>query len=354
MRPNSTSASPSAVRWLLDHPNGAPAYARNRILASPAVIGGMLAKCPTTMRERALDAGSGPGYDTFALAEHFSEVLAVDADRGAVRAGRRIARRSGVTNVRFTREDIERVRDLGAADLVWCNVMSHNSQSRVRLLASLVAMLRPGGCLIYAEETEGYALAELARAIGERDLVTVRLRVRQVIAGILGIPRFRFFVAGSAECELSRMGSTVLAHDREAWNGLTTIDRVWALVDGPRSTVVGAGDYTTIDPDLRDVRSRALEYLKMLERDGPVPATRMLRAASTAAGNRLAPLLLVFELASLLPRGLRADRVGFGRARSRLARPVDWPRVGAVHDRLVALPRAADGAGSLPEAIDEH
>ncbi len=342
MRPASTSAHPSAARWLLEHPDGAPAYARNRILASPAVIEGMLAKCPTTMSGWALDAGSGPGYDTFALAEHFDEVLAVDADRGAVRAGRRIAHRSGVTNVKFTHEDIERMRDLRAADLVWCNVMSHNSQSRVRLLASLVAMLCPGGCLIYAEETEGYALAELARAIGERDLVTVGLRVRQVIAGILGIPRFRFFTAGSAERELSRMGASVLARDREEWNGLTTIDRVWARVDGPRSADAdtGTGDYTIIDPDLRAVRSRAREYLEARDRDGADRATGMLRAGSTAAGNRLAPFLLVFELADLLPRALRSDRAGFGRVRSRLVpRPVDWARIGAVHDRLVVLAR---------------
>jgi SAM-dependent methyltransferase len=318
-------------------------------LSSPEFVERMLAPCTPMVFGQALDAGSGAGYDTFALADKFANVLAMDTDRDAVNAAKELARRAGVNNVQFTCTDVERLQLDATLDCLWCNGMSHNAHSRIRLFNTLMKMLTPGGWMMYAEVTEGFAIKEIARAIEARDVHELRMRVRQVIAGLLGVPRFRFFVSGSAERELSRLGLTVAGRTVDDWNGLGVFERVWGRASGPtQSDVVSeaggiaptAGDYTTMDPELQSVRSCAQAYLEMRKADGVGPATEMLRKFGETEVNRLAPLLLVFELAELLPFALSAkwslpERLLARRGASSL----DWSRVTAVHERLVALAR---------------
>jgi SAM-dependent methyltransferase len=342
MSVDSTPASPSAVRWLHDHPDVASPYTRERILASPEFVDHTLETCAPMVFAQALDAGSGAGYHTFALANRFANVLAVDTDRRQVRSARAIARSAGVTNVQFMRADVERLKLGAAADCIWCNCMSHNVGSRIRLFAASTALLRPGGWLVYAEVAEGFAVKLIAKAIDERDAYQLRLRIRQIVAGLLGIPRFRFFVSGSAERELSRLGLTVIKREAEDWNGLVNVERVWARAEEPTPRVdsAGTGDYTTMDPELGSVRSCARAYMQMRKTDGIGPATKMLHIFNETEDNRFAPLLLVFELAEMLPFALSGEFSVRARLAARLdSRSVDWSRVGAVHGRLLANAR---------------
>jgi hypothetical protein len=227
--------------------------------------------------------------------------------------------------------------------------MSHNARSRLGLFAMLLAMLRSGGWLVYAEVTEGFAIMEMARAIEGQDAEQLQWRVRQVIAGLLGISRFRFFASGSAERELARLGVIVRGRTVEDWNGLATFERVWGRFGSLPPQVASAGDYTTVDPDLESARACARAYLRMRKSDGIGPATEMLRAFSKTADNRLAPLVAVFELAEMLPLTLStkqslpkrlAARVNVRARRpdARLETPsIDWSRASEVHKRIIAI-----------------
>lgn len=276
----------------------------------------------------------------------FANVLATDVDRGMVRSAREIAHSAGIRNVRFVRADVERLKLDAKVDCLWCNGMSHNVRSRIHLFTTLMTMLRPGGWLVYAEVTEGFAIKEIARAINERDVYQLWWRIRQVITGLLGISRFRFFASGSAEREWSQLGLTVVAHVAEDWNNMVAYERVWAHADEPMPSVGAArtGDYTIVDPDLQSVWSCARAYLQMRKTDGIDPAIKMVRKFNETECNRLAPLLLVFELAELLPFPLRTrwtvpESIGAGIG----SRLVDWPRVIVVHDQLLSLARERSG-----------
>ncbi|MBI5509074.1 MAG: class I SAM-dependent methyltransferase [Deltaproteobacteria bacterium] len=98
---------------------------------------------------RVLDAGSGPGVITFALADRFpdAEVVGVDLDAEAVRASRVIAERAGYQNARFERGDLCALRDAGF-DLVTCvDILEHVEDDDAGVLG-LARCLEPGGTLV--------------------------------------------------------------------------------------------------------------------------------------------------------------------------------------------------------------
>jgi SAM-dependent methyltransferase len=338
----SSALAPRAVLWLQDHPNAVSPYTRERILGSPEFVARMIEPCASMTFGHALDTGCGAGYDTFALADKFTSVLAMDTDRAAVRTAHEIARKAGVNNVEFTCTDAERLELNATADFLWCNGMSHNVHSRIRLFDTLVKALRPGGWLMYAEVTEGFAIKEIARAIDERDAGELRMRVRQVIAGLLNIPRFRFFLSGSAGRELSRLGLTISSQASDEWNGLPSFERVWGRLEAPVTGEypVDAGDYTTEDADMQAVRSRVQAYLRQRKLGGFDPATQISNMVNETPNSRLAPLFLVLELAEMLPSTLSEKPSITSRIAARLSsRSIDWSRANAVYERLISVAR---------------
>jgi 2-polyprenyl-3-methyl-5-hydroxy-6-metoxy-1,4-benzoquinol methylase len=106
---------------------------------------------PETMRPaRILDAGSGPGVITFALARRFpdAEVTGVDLDDDATRASRMIAERAGFTNVRFEKADLREMPWRDHFDLVTCVDILEHIEDDQRGINGLFRALRPGGTLV--------------------------------------------------------------------------------------------------------------------------------------------------------------------------------------------------------------
>lgn len=114
--------------------------ARNLLRLVPADIN------PT----RILDAGSGPGVITFALAGKFphADVTGADVADDALAASRSIAKRAGLTRVHFQKADLRDLPWQGHFDLVTCvDILEHIEDDR-RALAGLFRALRPGGILV--------------------------------------------------------------------------------------------------------------------------------------------------------------------------------------------------------------
>lgn len=282
-------------------------YTELRIRQSFETAGRLLDLCGALETSSALDVGCGAGFDTFALAERFDRVVAIDSAARAVAEGARIARRTGVRNIAFRRADIERFETADKFDLVWCNLMSHNVRSRRRLLRQLAALTLPGGRVIYAEESEGYGLRELLRAVERRDATQLRARVRQLVNGILGRPAFRFFVSTSARREIEALGLDVLHEQRQVWGGLTTVDR---LITRRGRSADPPGERPGADPDYTDLPTE-LEWARS------VFASRRARAAVCPGdgARQLAPLMPVADLANAVPGGWRerpslTERIG--------------------------------------------
>jgi len=95
-----------------------------------------------------IDLACGPGRVALAIAERFSEILAVDLEPEMIEAGRREAARRGVHHIRWS---ISRAEDFdapaGRFDLVTIGEAFHRLD-RARVAANAFGWLRPGGALV--------------------------------------------------------------------------------------------------------------------------------------------------------------------------------------------------------------
>jgi len=275
-------------------------YAAERISASYGRVADALEPCEGLSLTSALDIGCGAGHDSFGLAALFDRVVAVDTRRRSLRAARRVAAATSVDRVRFVHADAERFAPGRPVDLVWCNVMSHNARSRVRLLERIRAATAPGGWLVYSEECEGYPPMELARAIVRRDGSETLERARQTVNGVHGRPGFRFYVAGTAAPILEELGYAVVHRTVESWQGLVYLERLWCrATTGPRGEIRGDADYLTRSDDLAGLAecSRSLATGRHL-----LPVERQALATQANGGGRLARLAAVLVAADGLDR----------------------------------------------------
>ena len=77
-------------------------YLRYRVPYAQALLEDLLARAALPAQgARLIDLACGPGRLTFAIAERFAEVLAVDAEPAMIEAARREAEQRGVTNIRW-------------------------------------------------------------------------------------------------------------------------------------------------------------------------------------------------------------------------------------------------------------
>lgn len=98
---------------------------------------------------RVLDVGTGTGHTAFALAPHVTEVVGLDLTPEMLEEGRRIARETGFSHVRFQVGDVHALPFLDASfDLVTCRRAAHHFAEIERALAEMVRVLKPGGRLV--------------------------------------------------------------------------------------------------------------------------------------------------------------------------------------------------------------
>jgi len=102
---------------------------------------------------RAVDLGCGTGTNAVYLAQHGWDVVGVDFSSLAVDRARRRAQAAGVSRVRFLREDVTELSDLGTFDLAYDIGCLHAvpAQRRPRYAKWLATSLRSGASyLLYA------------------------------------------------------------------------------------------------------------------------------------------------------------------------------------------------------------
>jgi len=125
----------------------AEAYARYRPAHPDDLLDDLRQRAGVTGEGRLLDVACGPGRVALPLAEHFSEVWAVDQEPEMIEVGRAQAERQGLTNVRWMvgrAEDIEAAP--GAFELITIGEAFHRLDPQVVAKRAL-EWLAPGRCL---------------------------------------------------------------------------------------------------------------------------------------------------------------------------------------------------------------
>jgi SAM-dependent methyltransferase len=97
-----------------------------------------------------LDAGCGSGVFSLELAKRHPEaqVLGIELDPGLVERANEMARRAGITNVRFQQGDVTRLEFDSAFDLVVSVDNLEHVEDDVTAMQGLRRALRPGGRLV--------------------------------------------------------------------------------------------------------------------------------------------------------------------------------------------------------------
>ncbi len=301
----SQSQSEAAIRRALLDSNARP-YTRQRIEDSFEAIDATLAIAEPFQKGAAIDIGCGAGYDTFALVRHFKQVCGVDADQKAVREAQRIARLAQVSNIEFVMASIDHWVPADRYDFALCNLMSHNVASRVKLIESIVQMMKREGAAVYSDECEGYAPMEIHRAILSKDKRALVARLHQLLFGFVGGTGFRFFIAGSARPIFERLGCEVSLERRSLWNGIATTD--FLVVRNPQaltsqSSILSAqdSDYAPLAGDFSELRARFVDVIEKRPNSGLTAGAREdLKRQARESSNRFAPFLLHLAMADLV------------------------------------------------------
>lgn len=341
--------------WMTRIRGRASSYSAHRIEESYKRTDEILARCGNIGRRAALDVGCGAGFDSFAWRTRFDRVVAIDTSRVAIREARRIAAAGATEGIEFVVADAERFTTQDRFDLVWCNIMSHNTKSRRALISRLAQPLTAEGCVAYAEECEGYAPMEIERAIERRDEPMLATRLRQVINGFVGGPGFRFFLAGTAPGLLERQGLEVTDHHVQAWKGLPIVERTFAR-QRPRQPVAHDDgedpDYAAPPACLQRLRPQFEWFTSKRGRQRFDARERgEIDALAKREASRLAPFLLFLRMADLAlpaftPDAALAERLGWRlrRVPGRL-RPSEppWEELADINRTFLELVQGAGG-----------
>jgi len=312
-----------------------------RLQTSEVHIADALTRCPAGRRTLAIDVGCGEGWDAVVLARHFDRVVAIDPNRRSIGRARQIAQELGVSNVEFrcgpfVADEIDQ-----NADFVYCNLMSHHTPSRLKLLEAITTRLETGGWLVYSEATEAYAPLEIDRALATRDVRELYERVRQAVNGLLRTPGFRFFFTGTAQASLARKGFTITDASTSTWRGLPYAERITARLENPSPTAFGDRDYDPLDPQL----ARTFDLAADLASGGPhciAARSAEFDAEIRKLGNTSSAYVLLLRLLQFVPTAWEPRASKRELVRRRLKQPLgyrtpDWASIAQVHREFVAL-----------------
>lgn len=328
------------VRFLLDRvAEPVTDYTRKRIKSSFDLLPLTLSACADLKFESALDVGCGGGFDSFALAAVFDRVTAFDTDYSAIEQAGNILKQSGCDHLSFSRDSAESFSLDIATDLVYCNLMSHNVESRLSLLDRFRTVLKPDGWLIYSEISEAYPAREIGLALAERDGKALLERLCQLQAGFTGAGGFRFFDSASLEHTLASYGFRVSHEMTTRWVGLPQSRQVWAKPEQVDSIPSCEGaDYVELLPDFAEMKSvfvRELDQLKHLGvRSGDVLAALPLE-------NRFFPFLYLLKMFRVMgfspclgPGEFRASRLVKRFLRWHRSKNLPWDTLEALYDEF--------------------
>lgn len=119
-------------------------YDRFRVPYPAALIDDLVSRAAVSGTGRLLDLACGPGRVTFALSQHFADVLAVDQEAESVGYARAVAPGRGAAHVRWLAGRAEDVDVAGDFDLVTIGDAFHRLDRR-RIAALATRWLRPAG-----------------------------------------------------------------------------------------------------------------------------------------------------------------------------------------------------------------
>jgi 2-polyprenyl-3-methyl-5-hydroxy-6-metoxy-1,4-benzoquinol methylase len=161
-------------------------YVRYRPPYDARLIAEMLdrADLPAT-DARLIDLACGAGRLTFAIADRFADVLAIDQEPAMIAAAEREAERLGVTNIRW---EVGRAEDVevtpASLDLVTAASAFHRFDQR-RVAALAFGWLKPGGALVTMGDIPAMSgRAEWRPAVAD----VVRAYVGQPVQRLQGAP----------------------------------------------------------------------------------------------------------------------------------------------------------------------
>jgi 2-polyprenyl-3-methyl-5-hydroxy-6-metoxy-1,4-benzoquinol methylase len=119
-------------------------YARYRVPYPTVLIDDLVIRAGLTGTGRLLDLACGPGRVTFALSEHFADVLAVDQEEESVSYARALATERGTTHIRWQSGRVEDLEVAGQFEMVTVGDAFHRLDRR-RVAALATEWLQPAG-----------------------------------------------------------------------------------------------------------------------------------------------------------------------------------------------------------------
>lgn len=119
-------------------------YARYRVPYPALLIDDLVVRADLSGSGRLLDLACGPGRVTFALSEHFADILAVDQEEESVSYARALAAERGATHVRWQSARAEDLDVAGHFELVTVGDAFHRLDRR-RIAALATEWLQPAG-----------------------------------------------------------------------------------------------------------------------------------------------------------------------------------------------------------------
>jgi ubiquinone/menaquinone biosynthesis C-methylase UbiE len=214
-----------------------------------------------------LEAGCGVGAQTVTLAQRSprARFISVDISPGSVAAAQRKAQAAGLTNVQFRQADILAL-PFGpeSFDHVFvCFVLEHLSRP-VEALATLMALLKPGGTVTVIEGDHGSAYFHPDSRAAQR-AIQCQVELQRAAGGDAHVGRQLYPMMTKAGLDAVRVSPRMVYVDSSRPDLVDAFTRktFTAMIEGVRASALAAG---LTEPDAFDAGVRDLH--RTAEADG--------------------------------------------------------------------------------------